>query len=135
MLETGLIVGHHDEPLYWHVPNDRTVVSLPDSETLWGKLWAHFKYGSLKGFAHSHPGSGIPSPSHTDVTTFAAIESGLGTTLDWWITSRDHVVLLRRVPPGSHNTPGFQHAYFSTVIEAPPWTEKLRRLSEPNEEI
>lgn len=135
MLESGLIVGYGHTPLYWHNPIGRTGASLPDSPVLWNEIWKYFKEGVLKGFAHSHPGSGIPVPSSTDITTFSAIEAALGTTLDWWITSLDHVVLLRRIIPGIYNTPGFQHAYMSTTIEAPMWVEELRRRSENNKRV
>lgn len=135
MLESGVIVDHDDFPLYWHSPVGRTMASLPDSPVLWNEIWRYFKERLLKGFAHSHPGSGIPVPSSTDISTFVAIESALGATLDWWITSKDHVVLLRRITPGIHSTPGFQHAYLSTTIEAPMWVEELRRRSETNKRV
>lgn len=94
MLEVGAVIGKNGRVLYWHLPAGRTAGSLPDSRFLWDFIWE--SRDRLLGFAHSHPGSGIPGPSHTDVTTFKAIEKALGCKLDWWITSRDSMVLCRR---------------------------------------
>ena len=46
-----------------------------------------FTLPDLAGVAHSHPGGGIPTPSWEDLTTFAAVEDGLGQRLVWWIVS------------------------------------------------
>jgi proteasome lid subunit RPN8/RPN11 len=125
MREAAVVVSVDGEPLFWHRPESRTVVSLPDSKTLWDVLWDH--RDRLAGVAHTHPGSGVPSPSHTDVTTFAAIESGLGRKLFWWILSADVVIVCWWVGPE-------RLAYAKgTVDEVPTWAEELRRLS--NEEV
>jgi hypothetical protein len=121
MMETGVVIAIDGSPLYWHVPFGRTTVSLPDSNDLWSVLWKAFKAGILAGFAHTHPGSGIPSPSGTDLTTFAAIEAGLGTKLKWWILSSDHVVLIDDSEDG---------CYVSRDVQEPSWAADLRRLSE-----
>ena len=92
MIETGVLVGDGDF-IYWHLPPGRTGGSLPDSRKLWDVLWEHRKDEFL-GFAHSHPGAGVPAPSWEDITTFAAVEAGLGRRLHWWITSSDNLVLL-----------------------------------------
>lgn len=65
---------------------------LPDSRDLWDVMWGNRK--ELVGFAHSHPGSGLPGPSHEDLTTFSAVERALGIRLKWWITTVDHLLLL-----------------------------------------
>lgn len=123
MIEAGVVVDKAGLPVFWHLPLGRTGGSLPDDRTLWDVLWEEFQAERLRGFAHSHPGSGIPGPSYTDVTTFAAIELALGVRLDWWITSSDHVVLLRWLGPD-------KHTYSSTSVpEAPSWVDELRRLS------
>jgi len=57
----------------------------------------------VAGFAHSHPGAGQPGPSWTDLTTFAALEAGLGRRLTWWITSADRLISLRWCGPGKHD--------------------------------
>ena len=90
MTEVGVVVGRDGAALHWHAPPGRCSVALPDSRALWDVLWTH--RDQVLGFAHSHPGSGRPSPSWTDLTTFAAIEAALGRRLTWWITSADRVV-------------------------------------------
>jgi len=121
MIEAGVLVVN-GQPVYWHHPEGRTGGSLPDSRSLWDLLWA-LRKADLLGFAHSHPGSGVPGPSHTDLTTFAAVELGLGRRLAWWITSSDHVIELQWCGPGKHD-------YESMLIAAPLWVLLLRRLSE-----
>ncbi len=85
--EAAVVVDLEGQPIFWHLPPDRGLAYLPDSRLLWDILWANRK--NLLGVAHSHPGSGPPSPSWTDVTTFAAIEEGLGIRIVWWITTED----------------------------------------------
>lgn len=124
MIEAGVVIDKNGQPLHWHLPEGRTAGSLPDSRTLWQVLWDSFKADTLLGFAHSHPGSGVPGPSYSDVTTFAAVEAALGRRLAWWITSSDHVVLLRWAGPD-------KISYRSTIVtEAPSWVAELRRLSQ-----
>ena len=86
MIETGVLIGFEGEPLFWLEPPGRSATSIPDTRELWNRIWEH--RATLQGFAHSHPGSGTPWPSHEDLTTFAAVESALGRRLVWWITSR-----------------------------------------------
>lgn len=93
MREAGVVLGFDEEPLYWHLPAERSGGSLPDSHELWDVLWQQRR--DILGFAHSHPGDGVPGPSHMDLTTMAAVEAGLGTRLLWWIVSSTHVVVLR----------------------------------------
>jgi len=124
MIEAGVVVDKRGEPLFWHLPEGRSAGSLPDSRTLWQVLWEAFKEDALLGFAHSHPGSGVPGPSYSDVTTFAAVEAALGRRLDWWITSSDHVVLLRWGGPDKLSYRA------EMVTEAPSWLAELRRLSQ-----
>jgi hypothetical protein len=122
--EVGVVISKIGQPLFWHLPEGRTAGSLPDSRTLWQVLWDAFKADTLLGFAHSHPGSGVPGPSYSDVTTFAAVEAALGKRLDWWITSSDHVVVLRWGGPD-------KLSYRPTIVtEAPSWVAELRRLSQ-----
>jgi len=123
MIEAGAVISREGSVLFWHLPPGRTAGSLPDSRTLWDVLWDAFKSDTLLGFAHSHPGSGVPGPSYSDVTTFAAVEAAIGKRLDWWITSSDHVILLRWTGPD-------KLSYRATIIEAPSWVAELRRLSQ-----
>jgi hypothetical protein len=124
MIEAGVVIDKCGWPAYWHLPEGRNAGGLPDSRTLWEVIWDAFQADTLLGFAHSHPGSGVPGPSYSDVTTFAAVEAALGRRLDWWITSSDHVVLLRWAGPD-------KLSYRSTIVtEAPSWVAELRRLSQ-----
>ena len=84
-MEAGLVFSFHGDPLYWHTPEDRTSGSLPDSRALWDFLWLH--RAIVGGVAHTHPWSGSAAPSNTDVTTFAAIEAGLGERFVWPIVT------------------------------------------------
>jgi hypothetical protein len=119
-MEAGVVLDREGLPLHWHVPAGRTTGSLPDSRELWDVLWAN--RNALSGFAHSHPGSGIPGPSHEDVTTFSAVELALGRRLDWWITSGDAVVVVRWRGPGSYDYAA------ELVAEEPAWASRLRVL-------
>ena len=89
MTEHAFVVGADGAVLHHHAPPARTAVSLPDSRDLWSVLWSH--RANLAGVAHTHPGGGRPAPSREDVTTFAAVEAGLGRRLVWWIANADGV--------------------------------------------
>ncbi len=126
MIEAGVVITGGEPPgsrplLFWHLPDGRTGGSIPDSRKLWNVLWDLRKEMVLQ-FAHSHPGSGIPSPSHTDLTTFAAVEAGLGRRVIWWITSSDCLVQLY----------WSGEIYDSMVWKAaePDWVDQLRKRSE-----
>jgi len=84
-MEAGLVFSKCGGHLYWHVPADRSQVLLPDSSSLWDVLWASREI--LGGFAHTHPWDGPAAPSQTDLTSFVAIESGLGRRLLWPIVT------------------------------------------------
>lgn len=117
--EAGAVIGRNGEVLHWHLPGDRTAGSLPDSRNLWDVFWEH--RDNVLGFAHSHPGSGTPSHSHTDVTTFDAIEKALGRRLQWWITSEDRIVICCE---------GVDRWQSTDVTGAKfPWLEELRAHS------
>lgn len=87
MKEAGVLINHHGKVIHWHAPDSRDAHALPDSRNLWDTIWEN--RGTVAGFAHTHPGSGTPQPSHTDLTTFAAVEAALGKRLVWWIFSSD----------------------------------------------
>lgn len=89
MKEAGVLIDVNDQPIFWHVPSDRSIVTLPDSRQLWDVIWD--KRDVVKGFAHTHPGSGAPIPSMEDLTTFRAIELALGKQLLWWVATSDHI--------------------------------------------
>ena len=92
-IEAGVVIDLKGEPIFWHLPEERTGGSLPDSRKLWDVIWENRE--NLMGFAHSHPGWGMPGPSWTDVTTFSAVEKALDKRLDWWITSSDRIIVAR----------------------------------------
>ena len=132
MIETAVVIGP-EGPLYWHLPPDRTGGSIPDSRALWDVLWEHRKY--VVGVAHTHPGWGPPGPSRTDLTTFIAIQKGLGRDLVWWIASQDHIIELEGVALGTHDC-GCPAAHAPGRIDyrirhprEPSWVEPLRKLS------
>lgn len=120
-VEAGAVIGAVGEVLHWHCPPDRTVASLPDSPDLWALLWEH--RGQLLGVAHTHPGRGIPGPSWEDLTTFEAVEAGLGKRLLWWIANADGMILLRWAGPD-------RYAYSTArLVVEPDWTAELRQRS------
>jgi hypothetical protein len=124
MKEAGVLINLEGEVLYWHLPEDRQSVILPDSPTLWDIIWTNRAY--ITGFAHSHPGNGWPGPSQMDLTTFKAIEDGIGRNLKWWITSSDHLVVIRRNPDEGEGKPKYLIRKLDTE---PSWVRKLRELS------
>lgn len=115
MIEAGVVLVRN-EPVFWHLPAGRTGGSLPDSRKLWDVLWELRKEVTL-GVAHSHPGFGVPGPSWTDITTFAAVELGLGRRLAWPIITMDHVAIVRWTGPGKHDYKGELAEEFSWVPE------------------
>jgi hypothetical protein len=117
-IEAGVLVDLDCEPIYWHLPENRSGGSLPDSRPLWDVIWKNRE--NLLGFAHSHPGRGLPGPSHEDVTTFAAIEAALGERLIWWIVSEDSWTEFCWIGPGRL---GYR---MGPNVWQPPWVERLR---------
>ncbi len=125
MLETAVLIDLGGAPLYWHAPAGRSSAAIPDSRALWEALWLH--RFELLGVAHTHPGSGVPSPSCEDLTTFAAVEAGLGVRLVWWIATMQEVVALRHIGPGRYDY-GVDAQRFGA--ERSGWLGELRRLSQ-----
>jgi hypothetical protein len=128
MMEAGVVINVHGEPIYWHTPANRSGGALPDSRELWDVLWKAHTAGWLAGVAHSHPGSGVPGPSQTDTSTFVAIESALGRSLSWWITSADKTVVIRRAEMDS--MPGRVVYAIRELDVEPSWVPELRQRSE-----
>ena len=85
--EVALVFDPGGKALYWHDPGGASAGALPDSRDLWEVLWSQRE--KLGGVAHTHPGGGIPGPSHTDLTTWAAVEAALGKRLIWPIVTWD----------------------------------------------
>ena len=130
-IETGVVVSLQGEPIHWHLPPGRSAGYLPDSRDLWDVLWENRT--NLLGFAHSHPGRGDwPYPSHEDLTTFSAVEAGLGQRLLWWIMSESSVVVYSWVGPGLYDYKGkydLQAIYNSLEKEDSSWAARLHSLS------
>jgi hypothetical protein len=122
MLETAVVIDKQGRAIHWHVPPGRTVGSLPDSGDLWQVLWD--ARDTLSGVAHTHPGAGSPLPSREDVTTFAAVEAGLGVRLIWWIASSDHLAAFRHTGPDRYD-----YAAAAAPDHDPAWLPRLRALS------
>ena len=87
--ETGLVFDAKGQTLYWHRPLDRSNRCLPDSRELWDVLWENRK--QLGGVAHTHPWVGAALPSQTDLSTWRAIEKGLGRLLLWPVVTFSEV--------------------------------------------
>ncbi|MGF1465646.1 MAG: hypothetical protein ACFCGT_05900 [Sandaracinaceae bacterium] len=119
--EVAVVLGPDEEVLHWHLPPDRTAASLPDSRELWEVLWE--ARATVLGVAHTHPGRGRPVPSTVDLTTFRAVELGLGRTLTWWVASQDRLVVCRWI--ASRTTYGVE----DDADPPKPWLIELRRRS------
>lgn len=124
MREAGVLLDAKQQPLYWHVPEDRSSFALPDSPSFWNTIWE--LRDQVVGFAHSHPGEGPPSPSWEDVTSFAAIEAGLGKRLTWWITSKDRLCVALWMGPDVYDYQIFLSAFKHFE---PAWLLELRAVS------
>lgn len=130
MMETGVVINTNGEPVHWHEPNGRSSGSLPDSRDLWNVLWRAHRDGWLAGVAHSHPGAGIPHPSHEDTSTFVAIERALGRALSWWITSADRLILINRSKDSISVFSNITYGIQTIAVEREPfWVPELRRRS------
>lgn len=123
-VEAGVLIDLDGNPIFWHLPQDRSVAYLPDSRTLWNEIWHDRK--RISGFAHSHPGCGIPGPSQEDLTTFAAVELALGKRLIWWIVSGDEIVELVWVGPDKLHYETRPRRRGSSFFS---WVQELRDLS------
>ena len=120
-IETGVLVDWDCHPIHWHLPVDRSAVHLADSRDLWDVIWE--RRAEVLGFAHSHPGMGIPAPSMEDLTTFSAVELALGRRLVWWITSGDEFIEISWTGPNKLSYRSGPKMY------DPEWLGKLRELS------
>jgi len=133
MMEAGVVLTagrvRYGTPHYWHAPKGRSCGALPDSRDLWEVMWE--VRGKLSGFAHSHPGGGLPGPSSTDLSTFSAIEAGLGVRLAWWIISEDWTVLFTRNQRDKSLVEGYDPRWHVAKGDPrePVWVPELRRLS------
>jgi hypothetical protein len=131
MIEAAVVLDEKLEPIYWHVPSDRSGGAIPDSKDLWQFIWEN--KDKVFGIAHTHPGRGAPRPSNTDLTTFQAIELALGRCLFWYILSQD-VCTMFRWSIAFDGTDGVYSVFdnavdFSGADLDRPWMTELRKLS------
>jgi len=94
MIEVALVFDRDGKTIAFHEPHGRTCGSIPDSRSLWEILWDNRH--RLGGVAHSHPWDGGAYYSHTDKTTFLAIDKALGQNLLWPIVTFTTVGYFRR---------------------------------------
>jgi len=125
-IEDAAVVGKDGTVVYWHSPENRSYGFIPDSRKLWDVIWEG--RASIDGIAHTHPGRGYPNPSKTDLTTFEAVEKGIGRRIKWWILSADSSVLLEWSDEFSG---GYDVTSYMTVEREPGWMAALRARSFP----
>lgn len=126
-IEAGVVIDNDLLPIYWHLPKERTGGSLPDSQQLWNVLWE--KRDEIYAVAHSHPGYGLPSPSYTDVTTFAAVEAALGKRLFWPIITGDSLAVFSWHGPEKYDYKMDLAVMANSKIWMPEWVRELREKS------
>jgi hypothetical protein len=124
-MEAAAVVAKDGSVIRWHAPPGRSSVALPDSQDLWDVVWEN--RSRIDGIAHTHPGTGYPGPSTTDLSTFEAMEAGLGIRIKWWILSASHSIRLEWNPV----SPGYDIADFIFPCHEPAWMHDLRVLSFP----
>lgn len=123
--EIAVVIGLDNIPIYWHTENT-TAGSISDSSFLWNVIWEN--RNNIKGVAHSHPGSGYSFPSFTDLSTFSALDLGLGRKLTYWITSSDRVL---EITKDLVVTEPYIYLCKSLVVEEEPyWVAELREKSQ-----
>jgi len=107
MIEAAFVFDKDGKIIHWHLPAGRTGGSLPDSRDLWEVMWENREI--LGGVAHTHPWSGQPWPSGTDVTTFSACERALGRRLVWPIITFDRIECFRWRKPTRDEDGGYEY--------------------------
>lgn len=85
MIEVAAAFDNRGKAVFWADPKDCSSGSIQDSHAMWEKIWQHRTL--IAGIAHTHPWDGDASASDTDLTTFKAIELGLGRRLLWPVVS------------------------------------------------
>ena len=124
----ALISADEQTVLCWHLPVGRTSASVPGDAALGPDdllvlLVRHRPY--MAGTAHSHPGGGVPGPSWTDITTYAAVEKYFRCRFKHWIASMDRMVVVTWSGPDRYD-------YTVTVVDEdkePAWSAELRHKS------
>lgn len=122
--EVIVVFDTQGKALYWH-DQDALTGYVPDSDDLWDVLWEHRHH--LGGFAHTHPWNGPASPSGIDLSTFHAVERGLGKRLLWPIVTFTDMVCVVRNPLFEEGESMWTKAGPLTIEFD--WIDELRRRS------
>lgn len=134
-LESALVFDATGKTIYEHVPFGRTSGFIPDSRGFFD--WLYDNVDIVHGIAHLHPWKGWPVPSQTDVTTFSAIERGLGKRLVWPIATLSSVrsfVHIARGQPNEFSLRSEQELSYINYFTPPPFNAyRLIELSNPKE--
>lgn len=120
MIETAVVIDKTGKPIHWPEYQGATGGSIPDSRPLWEVLWE--SRHDLGGVAHTHPWSGVAAPSFEDVTTFNAVERGLGRRLIWPIITLDRVNYFEF--NGDYYAPAEKVDFCNAVV----WIEAIKEL-------
>jgi len=126
MIEVAMVFDTDGGALYWHEPPGRSAARIPDSQFLWHIIWENRE--NLGGVAHTHPWSGYVYPSETDLTTFAAVEAGLGKRLVWPIIGETTTGFFSW-DPGVDQYQQDHSAYWEYVKKRS-WRENVEKLLE-----
>jgi hypothetical protein len=122
MIETAMVFDKEGKPIFWLGPKGATGGYIPDSRILWDRVWD--ARDTVGGVIHTHPWSGSPNPSYKDVTTFHAMETGLGKRLLWAIATMDQVRIFKF--DGSYYAPAEDVSF----EEESYWINAVRELRE-----
>lgn len=122
-VEVATVFDYAGAALYWTSTLDAGSMHIPDSRALWDFIWDHRK--DIHGIAHSHSG-GMDMPSGTDVTTWGAVERGLGVRLWWPIVTEDQVTCYHHNPV----TGGYEHTrmVLSSDVTSDVWRATIDQL-------
>ena len=133
--EVGLVFDQQGKTIYWF--GGRSSSSIPDTRSLWDILWEN--RDRLGGVAHTHPWDGAAAPSMTDLTTFDAIERGLGAHLLWPVVTFTEVAYVVHNPlfnPGNVYKAGpltFEIEGIPQWVKAGPLTFEIEGIEELRE--
>ena len=131
--EAAVVIDWEQRVTFRWLPPGRSAVYLPDGRELWEHLLA--TTDTTWGVAHIHPGTGIPEPSAEDLSTFLALERGLGRRFSWpIITSNGGAIYAWRTTRGVRS---YQRAagwidaetHPDTNRRFQPWLTELRRIA------
>lgn len=111
MIEVAVVFSTKGEPIFWF--KGISAGAVPDSRDLWNQIWCNRE--EVGGVAHTHPWNGYTTPSTTDLTTWAAIEDGLGVRLIWPIVTMTHVCYFAHVHPCPKVTPQNEREMYKEV--------------------